>query len=168
MKRESRFNFGSTLPKLPIISENGANKSCWALNFVQKSQTLPKLPIISENDSNKTCWALNFVQKSQTLPKLPIISENSSNKTCWTLNFVKKSQPTHMSIFPRSGAKGLGRLVRFKYYFVPKRKSRSIFRQNAAKITDYIKTLFKLKLLRITFHTQKLVGAFVYLHQEWI
>ncbi len=29
--------YGSTLPKLQIISENASNKSCWALNFVQKS-----------------------------------------------------------------------------------------------------------------------------------
>ncbi len=27
---------GSTLPKLPIISENGSNKCCWALNFKKK------------------------------------------------------------------------------------------------------------------------------------
>ncbi len=29
---------GSTLPQLPILLKNASNKSCWALNFVQKSK----------------------------------------------------------------------------------------------------------------------------------
>ncbi len=38
LRRESRFILASMLPKLPTISENGPNKSSWALNSVRKSQ----------------------------------------------------------------------------------------------------------------------------------
>ncbi len=30
--------YGSTLPKMRIISRDASNKSCWAINFVQKCQ----------------------------------------------------------------------------------------------------------------------------------
>ncbi len=40
------------------------------------------------------------------MSKLPIILKNCSNKSCWELNFIQKSQRAHMSISPRSGAKG--------------------------------------------------------------
>ncbi len=48
-----------------------------------------------------------------------------------------------MSISFRSGASGLKRLVCFKDYIVLRWESRFIFRLNTAKITDYIKKLFK-------------------------
>ncbi len=48
-----------------------------------------------------------------------------------------------MSIFLRSGARRLERLVCFQDYIVLRWESRYIFRMNAAEITDYIKKLFK-------------------------
>ncbi len=44
---------------------------------------------------------------------------------------------------------------------------RFIFRLKAAKISDYIKKLFKQKLFRIKFRTKKSAGAHVYPPQEW-
>ncbi len=54
------------------------------------------------------------------LLKLPIISENASNKSCWALNFIQKSQRMLMPISPRSEARGLDRLICFKYYIAQK------------------------------------------------
>ncbi len=105
---------GWTLPKLPIISKNYSNESCWELNFVQKSQwahmsIFPR----SRARSSKDWYASNIILywngkvdliSGLTLPKLPIISESGFNKNCWALNFVQKIQWAHMSISPRSGA----------------------------------------------------------------
>ncbi len=60
-----------------------------------------------------------------------------------------------MSMSPRSGARGLERLVCFKDHIVLRWESRFIFRLNATEITDYIKKLFKYKYLSITFRTKK-------------
>ncbi len=50
---------------------------------------------------------------------------------------------THVYLPPRSEARGLERLVRFKYYIVLKWENTFISRLNAAEITDYLKKLFK-------------------------
>ncbi len=48
-----------------------------------------------------------------------------------------------MSIYPRSGARGLEKLACFKDYIVLKWARRFLSRLNAAEITDYIKKFFK-------------------------
>ncbi len=53
-----------------------------------------------------------------TLQKIPIISKNSSNKNCSKINFLQTTHWTHISISPRSGARGLQRLPFLKYYYV--------------------------------------------------
>ncbi len=65
-----------------------------------------------------------------------------------------------MSIAPKNGARRLQRLPYFKYYDIQKRESELSVRLSAAKITDYIKNHFKLKLLRIKFPTKNLMGAY--------
>ncbi len=60
-------------------------------------------------------WKVDSLYSSMLL-KLPIILKNASNKSCYALNFVQKSQRTHMSICPRSGARGLRGLQSLKYY----------------------------------------------------
>ncbi len=90
--------YGSSLPKLPIISENTANKSCWALNFVQKSQYR---------------WDCNISIVFPTLQKLLIISKNAWNESCAELNFLQKTQWKYISIYLRSGARGLQRFALF-------------------------------------------------------
>ncbi len=60
--------------------------------------------------------------------------------------FRKKSQLALMSIFPRSGARGLEWLECLKYYIVPRRESRFIFRLNAAEITDYSKKIVQIEV----------------------
>ncbi len=54
-----------------------------------------------------------------------------------------------------------------QYCYTLKWESRLFSRLNAAKITNYIKKLFKWKLFRIEFHTKKSVDAHLYLSQEW-
>ncbi len=56
-----------------------------------------------------------------------------------------------MSISPRSGVRGLERLVCFKDYILLKWESRFIFWLNAAEITDYIKKLFKQSCRELNF-----------------
>ncbi len=67
-----------------------------------------------------------------------------------------------MSICPRSGAREIQILPRFKYYNVLKWESRFILGLNADKITNYIEKCFKLKLLRIKFPTKNFVDAHFY------
>ncbi len=78
------------------------------------------------------------------------------------MRIVRKSQRAHMPIFHRSGAKGLQRLICFKYFIVLKWESRCTLGVDAAEITDYIK-----KLLRTKFYTKKLADADIYLLQDW-
>ncbi len=40
------------------------------------------------------------------LPKIPVISKNASNKSCSKLSFLQKTLQAHMSISPKSGARG--------------------------------------------------------------
>ncbi len=71
------------------------------------------------------------------------VAKNCSNKSCWELNSVQKTQKAHMFISLRSGARGLQRLICFKYFIVLKWESRLTLVFDAAKITDYIKECFK-------------------------
>ncbi len=48
-----------------------------------------------------------------------------------------------MSIYTRSGASGLQRLICFKYYIVLKQENRFTLRLKTAEITDYIRKCFK-------------------------
>ncbi len=48
-----------------------------------------------------------------------------------------------MSISPRSGARGLERLVQMKYYYVQNRQITFTVGLNAAKNTDRVKTIFE-------------------------
>ncbi len=105
---------GWSLPKLPIISINCSNKSCWELNFVQKSQwthtsisaregarALEKLIYIVLNIYCTEMGKYIVSLSGWELPKLLIISKN-----CSELNLVQKSHWAHMSISCRSGAMG--------------------------------------------------------------
>ncbi len=58
--------------------------------------------------------------QDSTLPKIHIITKSCSNNSCSGLNFVQKSQWMHMSISPRSGARGPERLICYKYYIAQK------------------------------------------------
>ncbi len=95
------------------------------------------------------------------LPKSPIISNNCSNKNCWELNFVQKvSGRTFLS--PSGMKVGDRKIDLFQIFIVLKWETSFIFGMSAAKITDYIKKLFKIK-----FRTKKSSGAYVYLPQKW-
>ncbi len=52
------------------------------------------------------------------------IKKKASNKSYSYLNFLQKSPRAHMSIFHRSGDRGLKRCASLKNYNVEKRKSR--------------------------------------------
>ncbi len=126
--------------KLPILSKNASSQNCSELNFLQKSQGLIYLlPPAVESGCCKDC----HVKVNSLLGPMPIISKNVSNKSCSELNFLRKSQQVHTSISPRSVARGLQRLPFLRYYNVLKWGSRFTLGLNAAKITDYIKKLFK-------------------------
>ncbi len=145
-----------TLQKLSILSENCSNKSYWELKFRTKKSM--GTPIYLAQEWSWKARKIDLFQilllyrygkvdslRGWILQKLPIISKKCSNKSCWELNFVQKIQWMHMFISIRSGAWGLERLTCFKYHIVLKWESRFTLRLNAAKITDCIKKLFKLK-----------------------
>ncbi len=97
--------------------------------------------------ASKDCHLLNIITywnkkvnsfSGWTLPKLRNITRNASNKSCWALNFVQECQQANMSIFLKSGAMGLERLICFKYYIVLKWESRFTSGLNASKTTHYI------------------------------
>ncbi len=104
------------LRKLPIISNNASNKSCWKLNFLEKTQWAHMSMSPRSGTRGSTDWHVsNIIMywnvkidsfSSLLLAKLPIISKNVWNKSCWKLNFLRKTQWAHTSIFPRSGARG--------------------------------------------------------------
>ncbi len=79
----------------------------------------------------------------QNIAKKRIISKNASHKSCSELNFLQKTQWTHISIFPRSGARGAKHLPFLKYIDVLEWKSRFTLGLNAAKSTDCIEKFFK-------------------------
>ncbi len=103
------------MAKLPIISKIASSKSCWKLNFLQKTQWAhmcisPRVELGALNIAVSniiTYWNGKIdLLKGSTLPKLPIISKNSSNKSCWKLNFLQKTERAHFSISLMSRAKG--------------------------------------------------------------
>ncbi len=64
--------------------------------------------------------------------KISIITKNALNESCLELNFLQKSQWVHMYVSPKSGNKGLQRILFFK-----RSKMRKFtFRLKAAKSTD--------------------------------
>ncbi len=68
------------------------------------------------------------------MPKINVKSERASNKSCSELNCVRKSPRAHMSISPRSGARGLEKLIWLKYNIILKRENTFALGLNAAKI----------------------------------
>ncbi len=92
-------------------------------------------------------------------------ASNKKNKYCWKWNFIQKSQWTHKSTSSNGGARDLQRWICFKYFIVLKWESKCTFGLNATEITDYIKKLFKYRLLWMKFHTRKSVGTHIYLLQ---
>ncbi len=135
------------LPTLPIIWNNCLNKSCWGLNFIQKSQWMHKS--ISPKSgarglesyvSNTYYIVLKWERLLSVWPlsKLLIISKNCSNK-----NFSKKSVGAYV-YFPKSGAKSSEDwYVSNIILYWNERESRFTFGLNATKNTDYIKKCFK-------------------------
>ncbi len=59
------------------------------------------------------------------------------------LNFVQKSPRAHMSIYPRSGARGLERLTWLKNFNVQKQKFRFTLGLNTAKYTHHMEKSLK-------------------------
>ncbi len=82
-----------------------------------------------------------------------------SNKSCWEFNFQQKIQLLLMSISSRSGVSGLKRLLRSKYYNVPKGENRLTLNHNVAKNSDYMKKNLMWKLLKIEFPTKNSAGT---------
>ncbi len=73
----------------------------------------------------------------------------------------------HISIFPRTGVRGLQRLPFLKNVNVLEWERRFSLGPNATKNTCHIKKCLKQKLFRIKFHTKNSVNAYFYLPQEW-
>ncbi len=143
---------GSPLPKIRIIWENASNKSCWALNFIQKSQwehmsTFP----MSRVREIKRCPSLKYynVQKRKSRFNLGLDAAKNTHyvwkcfkKSCWTLNSIQKSQWVHLFISRRNGVRGLQRLLSLKYYNVQKWESRFTLGHDGANNMHYIQKIF--------------------------
>ncbi len=105
---------GSTPPKIRISSKKVSNKSCLKLNFVQRSlwehisifprsggrglERFPSLKYNNVQEVDSVCGSMP--------PKIRISSKKALNKSCSKLNFIQKSSRVHMSIAPRSRARG--------------------------------------------------------------
>ncbi len=72
-------------------------------------------------------------------PKIRIGSKKALNKSSLKLNFVQKTPEAHMSVFPRSGARGFERFPSLQNYYEQKRGSRFSLGLDAAKNTHCIK-----------------------------
>ncbi len=72
-----------------------------------------------------------------------------------------------ISIFPRTGVRGLQRLPFLKIFNVLEWERRFSLEPNAAKNTCHIKKCLQQKLFGIKFHTKNSVDACFYLPQEW-
>ncbi len=75
--------------------------------------------------------------------RLRDIWRKASSKSSLKLNSLQKSHWAHMSISLRSGARGLERLIRLKYYNVQKRQITFALGLNATESTDYMKKIFE-------------------------
>ncbi len=142
-------------PRITITSKKASNKSSSELNFVQKSPHVrmsisPRVE--QENSKDWYGWNIIFYWNCKlhsiygsTPLKIRIISKKSSNKSSSKLNFVQKSSQAHMSIplHPKSGARGLDRLIWLKYNFALKLQITFSLGLNAAKNTHYIKKSIK-------------------------
>ncbi len=71
------------------------------------------------------------------------------------IKFCTKQPVGEHVYLPKSGARWLERLICFEYYTVLKWASKFRFGLNAVEIANYIKKLFKYKLLRIKFSIKK-------------
>ncbi len=98
--------------RMPKLSNNCLDKSCWELNFAQKSQWTHMYISIRGGGrglERSICfkYLLYWNKKSVSLLELSIISKNCSNENCSELNFVKKKgRRVYMSTSRRSGARG--------------------------------------------------------------
>ncbi len=145
-----------TLRKILIMQKKASSKSCLELNSLQKSQGRICLsPSRVELGGFKDWCIWNIIMKKNgkvdslegsTLPKTLIISKNGSNKSYWALNSLQKSLWERMSICLQSGAKGLQRLICFKYYSVLKWESWFSLGLDAAKNTHYMRKDLQIKV----------------------
>ncbi len=71
--------------------------------------------------------------------KILILWKKGLSKNFLELNCPQKNHWAHVSIFPRSGATRLERLIWLKYYNVQKRQIIFTLGLNAAKNTDFMK-----------------------------
>ncbi len=100
-----------------------------------------------------------------TLQKIQIISKTAWNKSCAELNFLTKSHRTHISIYPKSGARGSKDL---HFWNIIMRWTEKVpFMAERLKNTVYIKKCFKQKLRKIKFPQKNSVNVYLYLLQEY-
>ncbi len=178
---------GSTLLKICIIWENTNNKSCWALNSLQKSQWAHMS--MSPRSGAKRFQRLHHwkiilykYEKEEsvcgtTLLKIRTIWENASNKSYWALNSVQKRQWAHMSMSPRSGAKGLQRLhlwnILYKYgkvesvYGSTLLKIRIIWENASNKSCWALNSVLKSQWSRMFISHQPSPGVEVAVSKDW-
>ncbi len=168
--------WGSMLPKIGIIREKVLNKSCWALNFIQKSSWAHmSIPIQSRaNGLEKLMWWKDYnVQKWQITITLGLnASKNTAyiekdSKSCLELNSLQESQWAHMSISHWSKATGLKNLIWLKYYNVQNWQITFTSGLNAAKNNAYVEKGSSKSCLELNSLQKKSVDSYVYLPLEW-
>ncbi len=113
--------YGSTLPKIHMISNKASNRSCLKLNFIQKrlETHMSISPQGGGRGLERLIWLkYYFVLKWKNTFNLGLKeaknthkSKKASNKSCSKLNFVRKSPRANMSTSRWSGARGLQRSV---------------------------------------------------------
>ncbi len=136
--------YGSTLPQIRTISRNASNKSCWTINFVQKSQWVYMcISTWSGDRGSKNFHNLNIIMYwngkadllyGSTVPQIRIISRNASNKSCWVIKFVQKSKWAHLCISTKIRDKELQKLISFKYYMYWNGKVNSLYGSTLPKL----------------------------------
>ncbi len=108
------------LPKIRMISKK------LQIRVVQNSILYEKVckriyvsPTEVERGDSKDQYIWNLIMygnenlgslHGSTLSKIRMVSKEASNKSCLELNFVQKSVDAHMSISPRSEARGLQKI----------------------------------------------------------
>ncbi len=66
------------------------------------------------------------------------LMEKTFKQKLFMIKLPPKSQWAHISIFSRTGAKGLGRLIWLKHYYVPKWQIAFTLRLNVPKNSDFM------------------------------
>ncbi len=129
------------MPKIRIISKNASNKSCWALNWVQKcqgayvylsqegSKVFQELPFLKYYNVSK--WESRFTLELNAAKNKHYIQKCFKLKL-WSLKLATKKSGANMLISMRSGAKG-SKDCPLKYYNVQKWESRFTFGLDAGK-----------------------------------